>query len=368
MARPRTNSCVGALGGEVQLRLTNRGLALVLAALGLVWVARQATHVLVVLFLAVLLAAAVSTAARRLERLRIGRGAAILLVYLLVAAVLAALVALVVPLLAGEARLLQQNLPRYEVQANAALARLPARGGTPVRVGDLAGQLGGRVQAVAAGLSRGALTLGSTLVTTLLVFVIAYFLAADARFAERVVARFLPPASRARTLAIMERIGDGLGHWVRAQLLLALCFGVAFGLGLGLLGLPYALTLGVLGGVLEIIPYVGGFATVALAVLVAATTGQPWLVAAALGWYLVVVNVEAHIVAPKLVGEVVGLRPLVVVLALFLGAETLGILGALLAVPLAVIAQVLLDEFWRFPEPTGVAPPLQPGVGDVRAE
>jgi len=105
-------------------------------------------------------------------------------------------------------------------------------------------------------------------------------------------------------------------------------------------------------------------------VLVAATTGKLWLVIAALVWYAVVVNLEAHIVAPKLVGEIVGLNPLVVVLALFLGAEVLGILGALLAVPLAVIVQALLDEFWTFNETDGnplmateTRPPLQPGAG-----
>ena len=102
---------------------------------------------------------------------------------------------------------------------------------------------------------------------------------------------------------------------------------------------------------LEIIPYVGGFITIVLAVLIAATTGKLWLIIAVVVWYAIIVNLEAHIVAPKLVGEIVGLHPLVVVLALFLGAEVLGILGALLAVPIAVIVQALLDEFWTFTEP-----------------
>jgi predicted PurR-regulated permease PerM len=90
-------------------------------------------------------------------------------------------------------------------------------------------------------------------------------------------------------------------------------------------------------------------------VLIAATTGKLWLIIAVLVWYAIVVNLEAHVVAPKLVGEIVGLHPLVVVLALFLGAEVLGILGALLAVPIAVIVQALLDEFWIFTEPAAEA-------------
>lgn len=352
----------------VTLRLSNRALLLVLAALGLVWLLRNATHIFVVLFLAVLLAAAVSTVANRLARFRIGRGVAILLTYLLILGVLAGLVALVVPLIAGEVTRLRNNLPAYEAATNALLARLPGANGQQPRVTDLIGRVGAAAQGAAGSLGKGVVNVGTSLVTLLLIFVIAFFLAVDERFAERLIGRFFPPATRERAVRIMDRMGTGLGYWVRAQLLLALFFGVAFGLGLALMRMPYALTLGVIGGVLEIIPYVGGFITIVLAVLLAATTGKLWLVIAAVVWYAVVVNIQAHIVAPKMVGEIVGLHPLVIVLALFLGAEMLGILGALLAVPIAVILQILLDEFWSFGDSPAAAPsgeatlPLQPGA------
>ena len=146
----------------------------------------------------------------------------------------------------------------------------------------------------------------------------------------------------------MGRVGTSVGAWVRAQLLVGLFFGATFGVGLAVLQVPYAATIGTVGAVLEIIPYVGGIVTIALALLRAATTGKLWLLGAVLVWYLVVTNVEAHVVYPKLVGEIVGLQPLVVVLALFVGAEALGIVGALLAIPVAVVLQTLLDEFYTF--------------------
>ncbi len=356
--------------GEVNIRLTNRAIFVVLGAFLFFWLLRQATHIFVVLFIAVLLASSVSLAAARMERLHIKRGIAILLVYLAVIAILVGIVALLVPLIGGEVKTLRDNLPSYQENANGFLARLPKRNGETLRVNTLFGNLGGQLNGAAAKAGRGALAAGSALVTILLIFVIAFFLAVDPKFPERVVTRFVPPATRRRAFGLMGKIGTGLGYWVRAQLLLALFFGVTFGLGLAILRMPYALTLGTIGAVLEIIPYVGGFITIVLAVLVAATTGKLWLVIAALVWYAVVVNLEAHIVAPKLVGEIVGLNPLVVVLALFLGAEVLGILGALLAVPLAVIVQALLDEFWTFNETDGnplmateTRPPLQPGAG-----
>ena len=356
--------------GEVNIRLTNRAIFLVLGAFLFFWLLRQATHIFVVLFIAVLLASSVSLAATRMERLHIKRGIAILLVYLAIIAILAGIVALLIPLIGGEVRTLRDNLPSYQDRINGLLARLPKRNGATLQINTLVGNLSGQLNGAAAKAGRGALAAGSALVTILLIFVIAFFLAVDPKFPERVVTRFVPPASRRRAFGLMGKIGTGLGYWVRAQLLLALFFGVAFGLGLAILRMPYALTLGTVGAVLEIIPYVGGFITIVLAVLVALTTGKLWLLIAALVWYAVVVNLEAHIVAPKLVGDIVGLNPLVVVLALFLGAELLGILGALLAVPLAVIVQALLDEFWTFDDAGGnplaateTNLPLQPGTG-----
>jgi len=341
-----------SMGGELQLRLTNRAILLVLAVLGAVWLLGHATHILVVLFLAVLVAAAASTVANRLARYRVPRAAAILLTYLALLAILAGLVGLIVPLLGGEFVLLRDNFPRYEDQANALLARLPGRGGPPPRVNDLVAPLTAYAQTAAGDVGRGVRDVGALLVTGLLILVFAFFLAVDERFAQRVVARFFPPAVRAQAERLLGRLGTSLGAWVRAQLLVGLFFGATFGLGLAVLRVPYAATIGTVGAVLEIIPYVGGVVTIALALLMAATTGKLWLLGAVLVWYLVVTNVEAHVVYPKLVGEIVGLRPLVVVLALFVGAEALGIVGALLAIPVAVVLQTLLDEFYTFPTGT----------------
>lgn len=363
------------MNGELTIRLTNRALILVLGLLACAWLLLHVTHIFVVFFIAILLAAAVSTVARQLARLHIKRGVAILLTYLGIIAILAGVVGLIVPLVTDEVKLLRDNLPRYEQQANDFLARLPQRNGRPLQVNDLAGQAAGAVQGVALDAGRSLVDVGANLVTLLLIFVIAYFLAADERFAQRFVGRFFAPARRPRAQKVLAKMGDGLGVWVRAQLLLAIFFGLAFGIGLAVMGMPYALTLGVIGGVLEIIPYVGGFITILLAVLIAATTGKLWLIVAAIVWYTVVVNVEAHIVAPKLVGEIVGLHPLVIVIALFLGAEFLHVIGALLAVPIAVVIQTLLDEFYTFeesqpeaaaPAETAQLPPLQPGAGTAR--
>ena len=70
---------------------------------------------------------------------------------------------------------------------------------------------------------------------------------------------------------------------------------------------------------------------------------------------LIVANIESHVVYPKLVGDIVGLHPLTIIIALFIGAEAKGIMGALLAVPVAVVLQVLFDHFYRFEDSAAAA-------------
>jgi predicted PurR-regulated permease PerM len=140
--------------------------------------------------------------------------------------------------------------------------------------------------------------------------------------------------------------------------LVAISFGLLFGLGLGALGIPFATTLGVIAALLEVIPYLGGAVTVVLAILVALGISVPHAVAV-LVLYVILVNVESHILAPLLVGKTVGLPSVIVLAALFIGIETRGIPGVLLAVPVVLVIAAIIDEFW--PRPASPA-----GTGSLR--
>ena len=99
---------------------------------------------------------------------------------------------------------------------------------------------------------------------------------------------------------------------------------------------------------------------------------SPWLALGVLALYLVVSTIEANILYPKVVGDIVGLHPLVVIVALFIGAEAGGVMGALLAVPFTVVLQVLFEQFYRFDEtPAPIlikAPTAEPVPETVRSE
>jgi predicted PurR-regulated permease PerM len=326
-----------------------RGLPWLLAIVLVLLIIRLAPssigRILPVVLSAIIIAAATAPLARAMERYHIPRSITVLALYLAVALVLAGVIALMVPVITSEIELLRSALPEYSRRAQDLIARLAPGYVASVSNDRLATTVTAQLGDVLSGAAAVAFTAGSLLVQVVLVLVMAYFMVVEAEFAHRMVARFIPAAQQRRTLRMLHVIGTKLGQWARAQAIIALSFGLAFGIGLRMLGVHYAGTLGLVGAVLEIVPYIGGVVTLLLTVVVAGTQ-SPWLILWTVLLYVAIVQVEAHILAPALIGRSVGLHPLLVVIALFVGAETLGILGALLAVPLAVVAQVVVDEFY----------------------
>lgn len=336
---------------NISIQFTARSAAILIAAVAVVWLVVNFSSLLFILFLAMLLAVAITPLVERLAAF-MPRALAILIVYIALIAIVAAAVGLLVPVLINEGQRLTKDLPRLTQNIlnlpNRLIPYFPQIGDT-----NLFSDLGTKVSALAGGVGAFLLALSATLTTLLIdgfvMLVTAFFLTNDAQFAPRFLARFFPPRYRATAAELAREMGGRLGHWVRAQLLVGLCFGAMFGLGLMLMGVPYAFSLGVAGAILELIPYVGGAIVTIIAMLVALTI-SPLLALGVLGLELVVANIESHVIYPKLVGDLVGLHPLVIIIALFIGAEAKGVLGALLAVPVAVVLQVLFERFYRFEE------------------
>jgi predicted PurR-regulated permease PerM len=348
----------------INIQITVKSILLLLAVGAAIWLLVAFDKIMLILFLAILLAIAIDPLVDRLESYRIPRALAILLVYIVLISILTGVVSLLVPVLVEEVSQLSSNLPNIARQ----VLNLPTTLIAPhfpslakqLSSSNLTDQLSGELGAVVGGVGGILVGFGRTFTTlvisTFLILVVGFFLTADARFAPRVIARFFPPRSRPTASTLAREMGRRLGHWARAQALVGLFFGVTFGLGLAILGVPYALSLGVAGAVLELIPYVGGVIVTALGVLVALAV-SPLLALGVIVLYLIVANIESHVVYPKLVGDIVGLHPLVIIIALFVGAEVKGVLGALLAVPVTVVIQVLFDHFYRFDDPDAVEVP-----------
>ncbi|MCA0354067.1 MAG: AI-2E family transporter [Chloroflexi bacterium] len=338
---------------ELTVRVSARTVGWTLLIFSGVWITILLNHVLVLFFVAVLLAVAISGVVQRFEQLRIARPVTILVIYTIIIAMFISLGFVLVPMVSQQVRLLAEQFPNLvrqpTQQASAWLAQQFPTLRETLPTGDLAGQAAHYAGTVVGGFSGAAFTFGRTLmgviINFIVVLVLAFFLVSRANVASNFIKLMIPNRFQERLINVTNVIGRRLGRWVWAQLTVATFYAVCFGMGLWMLGVPYPVALGVIGGMLELIPYVGGFVATILTMLVAFTV-QPMLAVWVLVLHLIVGNIEVHIIAPKVMGHAVETHPVITILALFSGIELLGIIGGVIAIPLAVVGQALVEEFW----------------------
>ena len=324
-----------------------RSLAQLLAPLG---------HIALVLLFAVVLAFVLSPLVSRLERaVRLHAVAVAITFVVTVVIIVVALVLLAAPLVRESTRL-SDALPGYisQLQSGAPVTVLGYQVPDVVRqqAGTALASIGGGFAEQAVSIVVGLL---SAIVDVFLVLVISLYLLLDTRRMRAFFLRLLPLRQRVHAERVEAEVVRVFGAYVRGQLVLAVVVGVASTAALLVLGVPYAIVLGVLAGILELVPMLGPILGAVPAVLVALFQPFPlvlWVVLA----FVVIQQLEANLLVPRISGHAVGLHPLAAMLALIVGLEVGGIVGALFAVPLAGILWVFGSTALRRP----TAPPESP--------
>jgi predicted PurR-regulated permease PerM len=185
----------------------------------------------------------------------------------------------------------------------------------------------------------------------LLIPVTAYYLLVDWNRMGRGILNWLPPRHHDRARRISSEIQNALTIYVRGQAKVAGIEAVLFSIAFSIAGLEQPIALGVLGGILSLVPVLGFWLTALLVVLASLTGPEPWgtLLKAAIG--LVLINVlEGQVLVPKIQGRGLGLHPLAVLLGVLLFGTLFGVVGVLLATPTMAVIKALLPEIresWR---------------------
>ena len=318
-------------------------------ALLILWLAGHVIQTLLLLTFAALFAYALAPAVKLLERV-MPRFLAILLVYLVVLGALGALLYLIV------------NTAIVQVISLSDYVRFlltPGKGGQLTPLEQTLRSLGlsqsqiasARDQVVASieGFAGSVVPLltgivGAALDVILVAVISIYLLAGGARVSNWLRGN-MPDQLQGRMRLLLDTLQRVVGGYIRGQLLLCGLIGILVGVGMQVIGVPFALLLGVLAFVLEFIPVLGTLVSGAICVLLALTKG--WVPAVIVLVYFVVVHViEGDVVGPRIVGKAIGLNPVVSLAALIAGAELFGITGALFASPVAGVLQALLIAVW----------------------
>ena len=311
---------------------------ILLAAAG-VWMLVKTWQLWLLLFIALIIAAAILPVARWADRYRIPRLVTVTGAYLIAALVVTVLGRLLAPALAEQSRQFMAQLPALVERArrwiesaiawgaswNLPLPAMDGGSGWP----DLKG-LGQVLVENTLSVTAGAI---GAVVGFLVILVVAAYLVVDAEHIGRGLRSLLPPTQRDRLGALAEPVLAVIGGYVLGQVAVNLCVGMVIAVGLAALGVPYALLIGSLAAVLNIVPFLGSPAAAVLGIL-SALNISPTLAlwSGLLFWGTNLL--EGKVLVPYFIGRATGLHPLAVLLGILAGAKLAGVIGALIAIPL----------------------------------
>lgn len=299
-----------------------------------------AKEILVALFLAIVVSSALDPIVSWLERRRIPRLLGTLAIYIVLIFVLAMTAYAIIPIALSEFNTLLGSLGKYS--------------GTLFDFIDTSGfiesinQALGKVTNLLLSGSTSVLEIGTRflggLTATVSVFVLSFYLTVGKDGVEKFLVTILPSVHEPKVISLYRRIKKKIGNWLAGQVVLSFAVGLLVFIGLWILGVKYSLILGILAGIFELVPYVGPIFSGSLAVLVGLTTSVP-LGLYTLILFVIIQQLENNILVPAVINLTTALQPVVILIALLIGAQVFGFVGLILAVPAAVLLQELVDDW-----------------------
>ena len=339
-------------------------IVVLLVALAAWWI-YLVREVVVLGLLALVIAAAINGPVAALRRRGVPRIGAVLIVYLALFAVVGVMLAVIVPPLLAQAGALTSDLPgllaELSARVNAFLAQFGLAGGGGNLVDVVLGQLG----SVGGVIARIPGVIVGFLAALVLITFLSALMVLERERARDWIMRYVAPHDRPLADDLLHKAGSRLGAYVRGQLLIMLVTGVGSWVGLTLIGVPFALPLGIFAFLTEAIPIAGPIIAGVLMIAVAFIE-SPLHGLATLVLVVIIQQAESLVLVPVIQGRLISISPVVALLAVLAGSAVADIPGAILAIPMVAIAMVVINDVilpWRRaqigddPEPPPIPPP-----------
>ncbi len=344
--------------------LSVRSIALVLATIGGIWLIARVWETVLIMTVALVLAGTFSPVVAWLEQHRIRRSFALTALLFGLFGLVAAVGFLIVPALISQISMLGDSAPVIQARIADIVAAIGPLSGQAdaIRTYDPT-RLFEPGKAFAVG-HAGAVASG--LIIAFTTVALAFYLVADQERIRGFAFSLLPRKFHVRTAKVLLDMENVVGGYMRGQAFTSLCMGVFTYILLTVAGVPNPIALAMFAAFADLIPFIGSFLTVVPSVLFALTVNP----AAAVGVLVALVvyqQFESHFLVPKVYGNSLRLSPVAVVVALLVGGQLLGILGALLALPLAAGIRVIVENY-RIALPGDMPGQSAQNLEDERAE
>lgn len=310
------------------------------------------SDVILVIIAAIVIASAIEPLVRRLKRFKIHRIIAVILIYLFVAIILTFILVFFLPMVIGDITSFLSNIPSsislgdiWKPLGNIGFgSALQTNTIHTLSISEFVNSL----QPFLAGTSAGAFTTASFIfggfLSFILIVVLSFYLTAKEEGVDDFLRIITPVKQHDYIIDLWRRSQRKIGYWLQGQILLGIIIGVLTYLVLMIVGIPHALLLALLAGMLEIIPVFGPIIASVPAVLIAFSDGGIGKAVLLAGLFLIIHQFENHIFYPLVTKKIVGISPIIVILALVIGFKLAGILGAILAVPLSAAFMEYIND------------------------
>lgn len=297
----------------------------------------QIKGILLGLFMAYILMASIHPFVRTLEKYKVPKVLAIVLLYAVIIAVIVILVIPILPFVVSQVQSLFKAIPLY-------LDSLSRNFGFKIDIEQIQSYITPIISAVGENAFSITTKVFGGLFSILTVFILSFYLLIDRERLGKEVPNALPLRFQEKTRLTIHLIEEKLGAWLRGQIVLSFAIGFITFITLTLLQIPFALPLAILAGFLEIIPTIGPIVAAIPAVIVAFAispiTGLIVMVS-----YVGIQVAENNILVPKIMQKAVGLNPVVILISILIGGQLFGIIGALLSIPFISAAIIIYREF-----------------------
>ncbi len=320
----------------------------ILLILGIVYLLWQLRDLVLIIVTSIVLASATEPGIRFFTRFKVPRVFSVLIVYMAVIAMFAGLIYSFVPVLLQEMSGLLRDMPALAqvLEADNIISDFLPDG---VSISNLQDSLGGLISSYSSNAFAFVNAIFGSLFTFVLIIIFSFYFAVEESNVRDFIRLVVPKKHEEYAVDLLRRSQDKVGKWMQGQLLSGLIIGMLTYLGLTIIGVKYALLLSALVVLFGLIPVFGIVLATIPAVAIGYITGGTTMALLVLALYIIIQQFEGNLIYPLVVTKVVGVPPLMVMLALIVGAQLAGFLGILLSVPLAAVLQEIVKDLdkWK---------------------
>jgi len=335
---------------EVVHTISTKGLIKIVGFFLLLFFFYYIRDIVLLLFVAFIFSSLIDPFAKNLQQKKIPRSLAVLIIYIIIFGLVAVIITLLSPVITQDLPNFIENLQYFlsDIQSNEGVKQfLQALNQSGIKTS---------LQTVSNNqVNNGALVgffstvsgIFGYIFSFVVVLVMTFYLVVQDDPLKKILKSIVPAHYVPYISQLFKKITDKLGLWLRAQMILSLIIGVLVFIGLNILGVRHAAILSLLAAMMEFIPYAGPSLAAIPAILIAFSQGGFIKMVFVIGMYLVIQQLENHIFVPKVMQKAVGLNPIMSIVSIMIGAKLAGPIGVLLAIPVAIVVSIIMQDVFN---------------------